>query len=147
MHQLFAPTNTTSTFVIARGNFPIAQNQNQNWLVPLNTVKRFDDTLLVTRTWACVSDVTPSLTLLMPEAALVVDAPESIDSLELALLTPDGGSPRLGCTAQLPGLRLEGDLLTFETGAKRPKFGRHWKYLRPRRENSADNVGKSSRRG
>lgn len=47
-----------------------------------NTQPTFDDG---------VSEFTPSLTLLALEAALVNDVREFIDSLEFALLIPEGG--------------------------------------------------------
>lgn len=66
----------------------------------------------------------------MPDAALVIEDKETIDSFELALLNPVGGKPPPGCTWQELGLILLGDLLTFDGGAKSPKLGRHSKYLR-----------------
>ena len=73
--------------------------------------------------------MTPSLTLRTLDAALVFEAKDVIDSLELVLFKPEGGSPGPECTTQAEGLYFEGDLLTLEIGAKRPKFGRHSKYL------------------
>lgn len=75
-------------------------------------------------------DVTPSLTLLTLDAALVIDRFDNMDSLELVRFSPVGGRPLPECTWQAPGFTLEGDLLTFETGAKSPKLGLHSKYLK-----------------
>lgn len=77
-----------------------------------------------------LNEFTPSLTLLALDAALVNEKLELSDSFEPALLNPDGGMPDDECTTQEPGLCFDGDLLTFDTGANRPKFGRHSKYLR-----------------
>lgn len=77
-----------------------------------------------------LNELTPSLTLLALDAALVNDKLELIDSFEPALLNPDGGIPGPECITQEPGLCFDGDLLTFETGANKPKFGRHSKYLK-----------------
>lgn len=65
-------------------------------------------------------EVTPSLTLLTLEAALVIEILEFKDSFEPVLLKPDGGIPGPECTTQEPGLRLDGDLLTLEIGANKP---------------------------
>lgn len=55
-----------------------------------------------------------------------------MDSLELERLSiPEGGNPHdEEWTWQEFGFIFEGDLLTFVAGAKRPKFGRHSKYLK-----------------
>jgi hypothetical protein len=89
--------------------------------------------------------LTPSLTLLTLEAALVLEAKDVIDSFELARFSPLGGNPGPEeCTMQAPGLCLDGDLLTLEMGAKSPKCGRHSKYLFPSTEPSFFPLGSSS---